>query len=165
MKQNIRVYENDHYIDFNDHDLFLQFAQKHTIIYAAGGLVLNQNNQLLIIHRLGKWDFPKGKIEKGETAENAAIREVMEETGVSKITNISPFTSMYHTYMQDNQQIIKETFWFLMRSNITEPLIPQTEEHITEVKWVSLEDVPTYLYNSYSSLQNLFSQFSNIYHL
>jgi hypothetical protein len=69
MKQNIRIYENDHYLDFNDHDSFFQFAQKHTIIYAAGGLVLNQNNQLLIIYRLGKWDFPKGKIEKGETAE------------------------------------------------------------------------------------------------
>ena len=119
-------------------------------------MVLNQNNQLLIIYRLGKWDFPKGKIEKGETAENAAIREVMEETGLSEIANITPFTSMYHTYTQDNQQFLKETLWFLMRSNITEPLIPQTEEHITEVKWVSLQDVPTYLNNSYSSLQNLF---------
>lgn len=165
MEQHIRIYENDHYIDFNDRDSFLQFAQKHTIIYAAGGLVLNQNNQLLIIHRLGKWDFPKGKIEKGETAEIAAIREVMEETGLSKITNITPFTSMYHTYTQDNKQILKETLWFLMRSNITESIIPQTEEHITEVKWVSLPDVPAYLNNSYSSLQNLFSQFSNIYHL
>lgn len=89
----------------------------------------------------------------------------MEETGLSKITNTTPFTSMYHTYIQDNQQILKETSWFLMHSNITEPLIPQTEEHITEVKWVPLQEVPTYLNNSYSSLQNLFSQFSNIYHL
>ena len=51
-------------------------------IIAAGGLVTNENNELLMIFRRGKWDLPKGKLDKGETIEECAIREVEEETGI-----------------------------------------------------------------------------------
>ena len=48
----------------------------------AGGLVLNQYNEVLFIFRKNLWDLPKGKIEYYETLEKAALREVVEETGV-----------------------------------------------------------------------------------
>ena len=50
---------------------------------AGGGLVYNNKNQVLFILRNGKWDLPKGGIEKGEAIEDTALREVEEETGVN----------------------------------------------------------------------------------
>ena len=51
------------------------------IIRAAGGLVM-KDDQYLMIHRLGVWDLPKGKLEKEETSKFGALREVEEECGV-----------------------------------------------------------------------------------
>ena len=48
----------------------------------AGGLILNQYNEVLFIFRKNLWDLPKGKVEFYETLEKAALREVIEETGV-----------------------------------------------------------------------------------
>ena len=60
--------------------------KKFEIVKAAGGLVLNENKELLFIFRRGKWDLPKGKLDEGETIEQCAIREVAEETGVKNIS-------------------------------------------------------------------------------
>ena len=62
-------------------DFFKQFD----LIEAAGGIVQNDQKQMLFIYRLNKWDLPKGKVEKGENFEQAAIREVEEETGVNTL--------------------------------------------------------------------------------
>ena len=51
-------------------------------IIAAGGIVMNKNNEVLLIHRRGKWDLPKGKLDCGETIEDTAVREVSEEVGI-----------------------------------------------------------------------------------
>ena len=59
--------------------------KKFKVIKAAGGVVQNSQNKYLLIFRRGKWDLPKGKIDKGETIKNAATREVMEETGLHEI--------------------------------------------------------------------------------
>ena len=74
------------------------FYKKFTIIQAAGGLVLNEKNKLLMIFRRGKWDLPKGKLDKGETLEDCAVREVEEETGLQSIKLISPLIITYQTY-------------------------------------------------------------------
>jgi 8-oxo-dGTP diphosphatase len=57
------------------------------IVRAAGGLVVREGadgGEILIVHRpaYGDWSFPKGKLEPGERAEEAAVREVEEETGL-----------------------------------------------------------------------------------
>ena len=65
------------------HDsLKTNFFRMFTNIAAAGGLVKNERGEKLFIFRLGKWDLPKGKLSGKETAEEAAIREVKEETGL-----------------------------------------------------------------------------------
>jgi len=53
-----------------------------------------------MIFRRGKWDLPKGKLDKGETLEQCAVREVREETGLKKIKLQSPLMTTYHTYMK-----------------------------------------------------------------
>src|SRR5215207_6225786 len=72
------------------------FIKKFTYVKAAGGVVINDHAQLLMIHRKGKWDLPKGKLNKGEKLEDCAIREVEEETGLKKLKLLSPLTVSYH---------------------------------------------------------------------
>ena len=66
-----------------------RFTQNFPPIPAAGGLVLNKQKEILFIYRGNKWDLPKGHIEKGETKETAAIREVVEECGIKDLHIIS----------------------------------------------------------------------------
>src|SRR5690606_16136933 len=102
------------------------------VIPAAGGYVLNDENQLLMIQRRGVWDLPKGKIEEGESPEMAAVREVEEECGVDqlKITS-SPFKT-YHLYEENEEIIVKESIWFKMKTGFFGKLIPQEDEYIEQ---------------------------------
>src|SRR5690606_25043669 len=54
-------------------------------IHAAGGVVFNSAGDLLMIHRLGRWDLPKGKCEHNESVNESAIREVQEECGIKQL--------------------------------------------------------------------------------
>src|ERR1700752_3638652 len=66
-------------------DLKKAFFKKFTLVIAGGGLVQNEKNEVLIIFRKGKWDLPKGKLDKKEKIEDCAIREVEEETGLKNV--------------------------------------------------------------------------------
>src|SRR5258705_8336444 len=90
------------------------FFKKFSFIQAAGGLVLNEKKEILLIFRRGKWDLPKGKLDKGEKLEDCAIREVEEETGLKKIELVSPLTTTYHTYHEGTKFILKESHWYMM---------------------------------------------------
>jgi 8-oxo-dGTP pyrophosphatase MutT (NUDIX family) len=109
-------------------------------IVAAGGLI-QKNDQFLMIKRLGKWDLPKGKLDKGETIESCAIRECEEECAVKKLTIIRPINSTFHIYPLKKTMAIKESFWFYMQTDYDLPLIPQTEENIEEVKWFYKDEI------------------------
>ena len=74
------------HIQPNIEKVFKSFIANIRIIKAAGGLVKNGEGQYLFIHRLGKWDLPKGKVEENEKMKEAALREVEEECGI-KISN------------------------------------------------------------------------------
>ncbi|MBK7935956.1 MAG: NUDIX domain-containing protein [Lewinellaceae bacterium] len=117
-------------------DLWADFQACFTVLEAAGGLVRNKNNELLVFYRRGSWDMPKGKIDPGETPEQAAIREVQEETGLSQLT-LGPFlVHTFHTYRQKNDRILKKTWWYRMVAEDT-GVVPQTEEDIEEIRWVN----------------------------
>lgn len=116
-------------------DLWADFQACFTVLEAAGGLVRNKNDELLVFYRRGSWDMPKGKIDPGETPEQAALREVQEETGLSQLT-LGPFlVHTYHTYRQKNDRILKKTWWYRMVAEDT-GVVPQTEEDIEEIRWV-----------------------------
>ncbi len=132
-----------------------QFAE----IPAAGGLVKNTSGSLLFIKRLGVWDLPKGKIEKMETPESAAIREVEEECGLSGMGIIRQLDSTFHIYRSPYLQfpknlVLKETKWFLMSYSGTETPVPQVEEDIEGIEWFGVEDLSEVFANTYSSLRD-----------
>ena len=131
------------------------FFRKFTLLRAAGGLVKNENNEVLFIFRKGKWDLPKGHLEKNEKPEKGALREVKEETGITKLKMLSPLVTTYHTYHEGTRFILKETKWFLMETSSKMPLIPQTEEGITEIKWVKQSGIKEYLELSYASIRDV----------
>jgi 8-oxo-dGTP pyrophosphatase MutT (NUDIX family) len=142
--------------------IFSHFKIKFKLIKAAGGIIYNKNKEILIIKRLGYWDLPKGKIEKGESKKNAALREVREECGIDNLEIVSKMGKTYHTYMIENQQILKQSYWFNMIYSGTKLPVPQTEEHITEVKWVNKSEIDEILNNTYKNLYDIFQKIKNI---
>jgi len=139
---------------------FELFTSYFPIIRAAGGVVrLNDNSgPVLMIHRLGKWDLPKGKIDKGEESEKAAVREVEEECGIKNLKIVKRLSNSCHLYEFKGVTVLKETHWYLMLTDYTGNLIPQLEEGITEVKWVYEKDIYFLLPGAYSSIADLLSK-------
>ena len=126
-----------------------RFKSCFTFVEAAGGLVCNEDGHYLIMKRRGKWDLPKGKVDTGESIQKAATREVNEECGISGLEITTPLISTYHCYLLHGQSVLKRTTWFEMKATGNEPLIPQTDEDITELKWVKKEDLGAIARNTY----------------
>ncbi|SIS77190.1 NUDIX domain-containing protein [Kaistella chaponensis] len=124
----------------NIEEIWEDFTHMFKVIEAAGGLVKNKNNELLFIRRMGKWDLPKGKIEKGESLEQAALREVEEETGLKELILEEFLNNTFHIYTERNgEKILKTTYWFKMTYVGNSQPIPQKEEGISEVSWKNEE--------------------------
>ena len=142
-----------------DKEILKLFMKNFKVVEAAGGLVFNQKNQLLCIYRWNKWDLPKGKIEKNEEMRDAAIREVQEETGISGVVIEDFKGTTYHIfrapYIKD-RLVLKPTYWFTMRYNGNEELIPQLKEDIVKAQWFDLEKLEEVKANTYKSLLDLF---------
>ena len=131
------------------------FISEYTIIEASGGLVYNNKDQLLMIFKNDKWDLPKGKLEPYEGIDDCAIREVEEECGVSNLKIISKLKCTYHTYSVNSKKILKRTYWFQMKTNCKNKLIPQINEGISKVKWVNKKDIAEKLMYSYRSIKEV----------
>ena len=131
------------------------FWKKFNIVTAAGGLIKNEKNEVLMIFRKAKWDLPKGKLDEGEELEACGVREVKEETGLINVRIIEPIITTRHTYHEGTRFILKETHWFLMKAEGDQELKPQKEEGITEIKWVGENDLDKYLNNSYSLISDV----------
>ncbi|MBP7168506.1 MAG: NUDIX domain-containing protein [Bacteroidia bacterium] len=134
------------------------FTSLYTLMEAAGGLVVNQHQQLLMIYRNGKWDLPKGKIEHAEEPDTAAIREVFEECGVGYLKLQKQVQTTFHTYPFKDHKVLKKTYWFLMSTVDESDPIPQLEEGITEAKWVNRSELKSAMRNSYASIVNLLKE-------
>ena len=128
-------------------------------ISAGGGIVRNDNDDFLMIYRNGFWDLPKGKLDEGESIEEAAVREVEEECNVScNILNPHPIMS-YHLYEHKGQMVFKKTYWFEMNAKQNNRLVPQLEEGITEVGFYSKSDLEEKLKTSFPNLQDLMERY------
>jgi 8-oxo-dGTP pyrophosphatase MutT (NUDIX family) len=138
---------------------FELFQSVFITIHAAGGVVLRKN-KILFIFRNGKWDLPKGKIEPGEKAAIAAVREVEEECGISGHKIVKQLPSTFHIYQSPYKEtqgewIFKETFWFEMKYAGSDSGTPQIDEGITEVRWLNRNELNTVLTNTYENLKQI----------
>lgn len=125
-------------------------------IDAAGGVVKNSKGEYLFIYRRGKWDLPKGKMEKDETYQQTALREVSEETGLTGLTITKPLISTYHTYPYKGQLALKKTLWFEMTHIGDETPIPQIDEDIEEVRWFKEHELFIVFQNTYGLIKDVF---------
>jgi hypothetical protein len=135
------------------------FKSNFKVIQAAGGLVLNEENEFLFIFRGCKWDLPKGRVEKGEKIKEAAVREVQEECGISNIIVHEFLITTHHIFYYNEKIKLKETQWFQMKSYDREILTPQLEEGITDVVFKNKEDSVRALQNSYKNINLVFKAF------
>ncbi len=121
----------------NINKTFAAFCSHFKKINAGGGLVSNSKKEILFIYRRGKWDLPKGKIDKGETTLEGSIREVKEECGISKLVAGVHFSNTYHIYKIKKRNVIKKTSWFEMKISGKQKLVPQLSEEITALKFIA----------------------------
>ena len=137
------------------------FFDQFNIVVAAGGFVKNEYGEILFIFRRGRWDLPKGKLNSKKDAvekkQDAAVREVMEETGLQQVELVGKMARTCHIFFEKRQRWLKKTFWYEMRAPKDQPVKPQTEEDITEVRWIRPEDLPHTLEGAYPSLRKLFA--------
>jgi 8-oxo-dGTP pyrophosphatase MutT (NUDIX family) len=139
--------------------VFKLFTSNYKLIDAAGGLVFNSNNDLLLIERLGVWDLPKGKIDSGETPEIAALREVEEECGINGLSIEYLVCKSYHTYFFKDKHVLKRTYWFKMNSTFNGLLVPQIEENITKVEWKHFTKNNIDNLNTYESIRDVLKNY------
>ena len=131
---------------------FLKLLPK---IIAAGGKVLNQKGEILFIFRNNKWDLPKGKAEYNESIADTAIREVKEETGVTKLVITKPLEITYHIFKKNNTFRLKVTYWFEMKSMADNQLTPQIKEGITRVEWINNSEIDKIKKKCYANIRLL----------
>ncbi|MFY7664630.1 NUDIX hydrolase [Flavobacterium sp.] len=142
----------------DEKEMLKTLKSKLPVHKAAGGLVYNKKNEVLFIFRNGKWDLPKGGLEKGETNEIAAIREVQEETGIDNLIITDKLQKTYHIFKRNGRYKLKVTQWYEMRSSSVQQLIPQAEEGIEKVVWLDAQACAEALKNSYENIKLLFEE-------
>ncbi|HJS00389.1 MAG TPA: NUDIX domain-containing protein [Flavobacterium sp.] len=125
---------------------------------AGGGLVYNKKGEVLFIFRNGKWDLPKGGVEKKEEIEQTAMREVEEETGVNQLKIVNKLQKTYHVFKRNGVYKLKITHWFEMYSDFEGIPQGQLEEGIEKVAWIHPNDIPEILKNSYENIKLLFEK-------
>lgn len=145
----------------NEKEILKKIKEKIPVQKAGGGLVYNSKGEVLFIFRNGKWDLPKGGIEKNEIIEDTAIREVEEETGVTGLKIERKLQKTYHIFKRNGKYKLKITHWFEMRTDFEGEVVGQLEEGIEKVVWLMKEQIPEALENSYENIRLLIEE-SNV---
>ncbi|MFC0427142.1 NUDIX hydrolase [Chryseobacterium scophthalmum] len=142
-------------------EIWKEFRKLFRIIEAAGGIVNKPNGDTLFIRRLGKWDLPKGKMEKGESREESAIREIEEETNLQNVELRDFINTTYHIYIERNgDRVLKHTHWFEMFFDGEDTSKPQLEEGITEVAWKNTTQIENEVFpNTFQNIKLIINEF------
>ncbi len=113
------------------------------LVRAAGGVVLRDgpgdDPEVLVVHRPHRrdWSLPKGKLDDGEDAEAAAVREVLEETGWT-CDLVEPLPASEYV---DHRGRPKRVDWWVMRPVGTAPVAPPIDPgEVDEVRWVAVRE-------------------------
>lgn len=133
---------------------WMTFCSGYHELAAAGGVVKDSEGHILWIQRNGKWDLPKGKLEPGESLEEAAVREVFEETGIQDLTITGEAFNTFHTYESGGVIHLKSTFWYpMVHDGIQTQGRPQAIEGITDVTWLKPPFSEEVLHKTFGSIK------------
>lgn len=141
--------------DAQPENLLREIEKRYKHVDAAGGLVRNDSGEVLFIFRRGKWDLPKGKLDKGEELDICAVREVQEETGLRRLVLGAHLCDTWHVYAQGGKEYIKRTAWYAMRGSAHETLTPQHDEDIEEVCWAPPAEVARLTRNTFGAIRDV----------
>lgn len=140
----------------DEKEILKKVKEKIPVKKAGGGLVYNKKGEVLFIYRNGKWDLPKGGIEKGEEIEDCSVREVEEETGIKNLEIVKKLQKTYHIFKRNGTYRLKITHWYEMTSDYEGVLQPQENEGIEKVAWLNPDEIQYALKNSYENIKLLF---------
>jgi 8-oxo-dGTP pyrophosphatase MutT (NUDIX family) len=140
-------------------NLWEEYQGLYKQIYAAGGVVRHKSKGVLYIYRTGKWDLPKGKMEKDENIAETAVREVEEECGVGSLEIIKQLPTTYHTYEERFADVLKTTHWYEMYTEDNSQLVPQAEEGIEKACWLEEKHLNDVFNNTFASINELLDHF------
>ena len=140
------------------------FRAHYVPVLAAGGAVTDERGRLLAIHRLDRWDLPKGKVDPGESVPAAAVREVREECGLKEVSIERALCDTWHTYVRDGKDHLKRTEWFLMRAPGMQRLEAQTSENITRVEWMDATGIEAMKQDTYPAILAVISAWEESVH-
>lgn len=141
----------------DEKEIMKTLKSKMPVQKAGGGLVYNAKGEVLFIFRNGKWDLPKGGVEKGEENEYAALREVEEETGVNALKITRKLQKTYHIFKRNGKYKLKVTHWYEMHTDFDGTPQPQLDEGIERAVWLKPEEILPALKNSYENIKLLFA--------
>lgn len=142
--------------------LLPQLKEHVYYIEAAGGFI-ERNNEFLFIHRHGRWDLPKGKLEKNERVVHAAIRECEEECGISRLQIAKQLNSTFHIYPYKNGFALKQSYWFYMTTDYDKTLVPQIEEDIDKVEWFKIPAIRSHIIrDTYHTISDVVTEALNL---
>lgn len=119
-------------------------VKKIKMEFAAGGIIFRKKKNKIqiafILDPYGKWAFAKGHLHKNESLEEAARREVEEETGLKNLKIIRKLGKMDFWFRRQSGTLVhKFVHYFLMQAPASAKFVPQVEEKIFKAKWVDLE--------------------------
>ena len=135
---------------------FEDLASQFVWVEAAGGVVRNEQDEVVMINRNGRWDLPKGHREAGESFPVCAAREAEEETG-AKVDSVGRLLcTTLHCYNLYGRWELKHTAWYEMHATTVE-LTPQSEEGIAKAEWVALDDVTELIKDSFPTIKSVFA--------
>ncbi|MEX0287556.1 MAG: NUDIX hydrolase [Flavobacteriaceae bacterium] len=140
----------------NIEEILKKFTKKIPLVVAAGGVVTNTEGKVLFIYRNKRWDLPKGRLDKGETIEQCALREVEEETGVKDLVIENFLMTTYHVFKLKGEYKLKEVHWFAMTTSFEGKLKGEIKEGIEKVKWKGPKKIQEALKKSYANIRILF---------
>lgn len=102
------------------------------VVQAAGGVILREG-RVCVIHRpdYEDWSLPKGKLDDGETHEDAALREVHEETGL-RCTLGAELSPQQYTDRKGRPKVVR---WWAMTVDADDGLTPSDE--VDELRWIT----------------------------
>lgn len=111
---------------------------------SAGGIIIRKKDStwevLTVRDKNEELTFPKGKVEKGEELLTAALREIQEEVGLTKLAMRKKLPVIHYLYTRGGL-IAKTVQYFLFELTENESVVPQKEEGLHDAKWVPLDDV------------------------